>query len=127
MLKTLMRVIEGPNTNISVVEDLSEQTLFGLLSSAVKNKVPLLFLNRALKIQRNSDSLRSLHDLYLEKSQVALNLAKIVSNNLVGNGINYVFFKTFKRRIRVQVDDFEFMGPQDRGRTLEIRDEILDR
>jgi len=112
---TLMGIIGLPNTNVRIAQnDLNESAVLGLLPYAVKNKVPLLFLERALNIYGDTDHLRTFHKFYFEKSQLAINLIEEISRILVQKRINYIFFKTFKPFPFVTVDlDILFFTQED--------------
>ena len=100
----LMRIIELSNPRTEFFHDLNEDLLLRLFPLAIKNKVPLLFLERAINICTESESLKNLYQAYLEKSRLALSLVREINRILNQAQINYVLFKTFKPFPFVRID-----------------------
>ena len=110
----LMRIIGSPNPRTEFSYDLNEDLLLHLFPLAIKNKVPLLFLERAINICTDSKSLKDLYQAYLEKARLALSLVKEVNRILSQTQINYVLFKTFKPFPFVRTDvDIIFFSRED--------------
>jgi hypothetical protein len=109
-----MRVIGSPNARSEFFYDLNEDHLLRLFPLAIKNKVPLLFLGRAIDIRKDSKSLKNLYQAYLEKSRLALSLVREINKILTQTKINYVLFKTFKPFPFVRADvDIIFFNRED--------------
>lgn len=100
----LMRIIGLPSARTQVFQNLSEDALVSLLPLAIKNKVPLLFLEHALNIYRDSKPLKELYEAYLKKSHSGLSLIKEISESLIKSQTNYVVFKTLKPFPFITVD-----------------------
>lgn len=100
----LMRIIESLKPRNEAFHNLNEGLLLRLFPLAIKNKVPLLFLERAINICPGSKSLRNLYQAYLKKSRLALSLVREINEILNQVQIDYVLFKTFKPFPFVRID-----------------------
>ena len=92
----LMRIIGLPNSKADASKNVSEATLIRLLPFAIRNKVSLLFLERALEVCKDSEYLENMHRAFTKRSQRALNLISETYEALAQKGTNHVIFKTFK-------------------------------
>jgi hypothetical protein len=101
---TLMRVIGFPHGRSEFVDEVKEDVLLRLLPLAIENKVPLLFLERAVALCKNSKSLETHYRTFLEKAQLFSNLMGEVSDILDKAQTDYVVFKTFRPFPFVTVD-----------------------
>lgn len=109
-----MRVVGLPNAEPKTIQSLNENALSSLFSHAVKNKVPLLFLEHFADICCDSKSLKTLCQVYRKKSRLGLSLVKEVSRVLNEKEINYVVFKTLKPFPFITVDvDVLFFNRED--------------
>lgn len=121
----LMKVIGIPNIQTEPIKDLNEATLIRLFPLAVRNKVPLLFLENALDLCKDSNYLQSIYEDYAEKSQSAKSLIKEIAEALVQNQVDYVIFKTIKPFRSVGADvDVIFFSRQDLTRAWYSLQEI---
>ena len=100
----LLEIVGLPDAQAGSVNDLSEDSLLGLLHPAIENRIPLLFLERAVTLSKSSRRMETLHKAYLEKAQSFFSLMKEVSKFLVKAQTDYVVFKTFKPFPFVTVD-----------------------
>ena len=100
----LIRIIGLPNTRTSVFQKLSEDVLVSLLPLTIKNKVSLLFLERARDTYKNSKPLNELYAVYLKKLHSRLSLMTEISETLIKSRTNYAIFKTFKPFPSITVD-----------------------
>jgi hypothetical protein len=101
---TLMRVIGFPQDQSEYIENVKEDVLLKLLPLAIENKVPLLFLERAVALCKNSKSLETHYHTFLEKAQMFSSLMGEVSEILAKAQTDYVVFKTFRPFPFVTVD-----------------------
>jgi hypothetical protein len=85
-------------------ENADVHFLLNLFSLSERNKVPLLFLERALEIESQSKSLQMLFDKYKERSQFVFDLMARVNEKLASSKTEYVVFKTFKPFPFITVD-----------------------
>jgi hypothetical protein len=100
----LMKILGFPNSRAELINDLNEEDLLKLLPLAIENKVPLFFLERAVALCKNSKSLETHYQTFLEKSQSFSSLMGEVSNILAKAQTDYVVFKTFRPFPFVTVD-----------------------
>jgi hypothetical protein len=93
----LIRIIGLPDNSTNMNrKDCSEGELLRLMQLAIKNKVPLLFLENAIEICDESDSLKRLHRVYQKNLESTLSLVKETSELLCRENIDCVLFKTLK-------------------------------
>lgn len=102
--RMLMKIIGPPHGRAKSANDIGEDALLTFLPLAIENKIPLLFLERAVTLCKDSRSLKNLHQAYFEKMHAFLSLMEQVSKILVKSQTDYVVFKTFKPFPFVTVD-----------------------
>jgi hypothetical protein len=85
-------------------ENADEQLLLNHFLLSERNKVPLLFLERALEIESQSKSLQMLFNKYKERSRFVFDLMARVNEKLASSKTEYVVFKTFKPFPFITVD-----------------------
>jgi hypothetical protein len=100
----LMKILGFPNSRPELADNVTEDDLLKLLPLAIENKVPLFFLERAVTLCKNSKSLETHYQIFLEKSQSFSSLMGEVSNILAKAQTDYVVFKTFRPFPFVTVD-----------------------
>lgn len=79
-----------------IFQNSNEDALLNLLPVAIRNKVPLLFLERALNRYKYSKSLKPIYENYTQKSRIVLDLIEEMHRNLTRTKIDYALFKTIK-------------------------------
>lgn len=100
---------------------LDESALLRLLPLAIKNKVPLLFLEKAKMSLKNSHHLTFLYQTYLKKWKLALELVKDVSRTLSECDADYAIFKTIEPFPFVKSDiDILFFEYEDIAKSYHI-------
>ncbi len=115
----LMQVIGQPHTRVSASERfadylLDERALLNLLPLAIRNKVPLLFLEKAEMSCKNSRHLTHMYQTYLEKWKLTLELMKDISRTLAEYDADYAIFKTIEPFPFVKSDiDILFFAHED--------------
>ena len=100
----LMRVIGYPYAQSESVHDVKEDVLLNLLPLAIENKIPLLFLENAVALCKESSSLQTQYQIFLRKAQMFTSLMGEVSKVLAKAQTDYVVFKTFRPFPFVTVD-----------------------
>jgi hypothetical protein len=109
-----MEIIGSSNPRTELFHDLDEDFLLRLFPLAIKNKVPLLFLESAINLFTDSESLKSLYQTYLEKSRLVLSLIREVDRILTQSQVDYAVFKTLKPFPFVRTDvDIIFFTRED--------------
>jgi hypothetical protein len=97
-LRTL-RLIETlvlPESHGKVVPVLNEDQLVDIFPLALKNKIPLLYLEHAVGLCDTSKKLKNLYSYYLSRSSSALKLITDIDRILTRNHITYAIFKTIQ-------------------------------
>jgi len=92
----LVEIIGMPNIASACSNGLSEATLMRLFPLAIKNKVPILFLEKALKLHAESEYLQTTYEIYSKRAAVARNLIKRVFEVLNNAHLDFAVFKTVK-------------------------------
>jgi hypothetical protein len=92
----LVKIIGMPNISPTCLNDVSEVTLKRLFPLAVKNKVPILFLEKALKLHSESEYLQTTYKTYSKRASVARSLIRRVCEVLNNVHLDFVIFKTVK-------------------------------
>lgn len=90
----LISIIGDPLDNNSKVSMKADEDIVGLLPHAIKNKVPLLFLQR-LPIDQ-IEEFYAYYKHYWKRRNRSVLLITETASLLEKNGINYAFFKTLK-------------------------------
>jgi len=107
-----------PEANTGTSGKIDENTLLRLAPSAIKNKTPLLFLERAVAMCPDSEPLKEQYRTFLEKSRLCFDLTRRISKTLNQIKPHYVIFKTFKPFPFATVDiDILFFNRRDLIRT----------
>jgi hypothetical protein len=106
-----MKVIGLPFFGTEFFHNTNEDVLLSLFPSAIKNKVPLLFLEHAVALCKRSEYLEGLYQSYLKKSQSVFGLIDKISDMLSRAQTEYAIFKTLKPFPFTTVDiDILFFG-----------------
>jgi len=92
----LTRIIGLPSVAPTSYCDLTEADFVRLFPLSIKNKVPVLFLEKALEQSPNSEFLTKTYQVYLQKVTSAKNLIKQVVEVLDRAQLDYAIFKTIK-------------------------------
>jgi hypothetical protein len=92
----LLETIGIPNFRTMPPTSINETTLIRLFPLAVRNKVPILFLEQALKICGDSERLQDTYQTYLQKAKLFRAIIKNVATVLNQDGLDYALFKTIK-------------------------------
>jgi len=102
--RMLMQTIGLPGMDRKVQQVSDENFLLRLLPLAARNKVPLFFLEQAVKVNENFNSLKKLYRGHFEKFELILRFLGQLSKTLNELEIDYVLFKTLKPFPFVPVD-----------------------
>jgi hypothetical protein len=92
----LTRIIGLPSIEPIRFFDLTEADFARLFPLAIKNKVPVLFLEKALEQSPDSEYLQKTYQIYLKRVTSAKNLIKYVVEVLGRAQLDYAIFKTIK-------------------------------
>jgi hypothetical protein len=92
----LMKIIGMPNIKPAPPKDLTESTLIRLFPLAIRNKMPILFLENALAHCAESEYLQTAYRIYMKKAKLARTLIKQVAQVLDHTQLDYAMFKTIR-------------------------------
>lgn len=92
----LTRIVGLPSVQPIQFFDLTEADFIRLFPLALKNKVSVLFLEKALELSPESEFLQKTYQIYLKKLVSAKNLIKNVVEVLGRAQVDYAIFKTIK-------------------------------
>jgi hypothetical protein len=92
----LAKIVGLPTIEPQKTPNLTESELSSLLEIALKNKIPVLFIEKALQQYPESKVLKSAYQAYSKKVTAAKNLVRYVNIVLDKANINYAIFKTIK-------------------------------
>jgi hypothetical protein len=92
----LVRIIGSFGMEREKNSDLYEDRVLELFPFAVKNKIPLLYLESVKSLCENCGELKKSYMQLREKNEAILFLTKEIANALSKQDINYVVFKTLR-------------------------------
>jgi hypothetical protein len=92
----LMEIVGMPSIKPINLTNSTETSLVRLIPLAIKNKVPVLFLEKALELSAGSEYLQNRYQVYMERARTARSFMKQVAQVLDQTQSDYAIFKTIK-------------------------------